>query len=163
MLFHTVLNNKKTIYSDWLQDTVYNLGDSTFQIPDEYQYEILEVSEKYIARPDILSKEIYGDTIYILNDSMKLEPYIIEQIVKKVPLEARPEYTGNNWKQFEKICRENNFQVTRVFNTLRYVIVEYKLGHISNCISNYWVYDKKEKLLKKTFNNLSEYKKLSKS
>lgn len=99
---------------------------------------------------------LYGDTIYILNDSMKLEPYIIEQIVKKVPLEARPEYTGNNWKQFEKICRENNFQVTRVFNTLRYVIVEYKLGHISNCISNYWVYDKKEKLLKKTFNNLSE-------
>lgn len=64
MLFHTVLNNKKTIYSDWLQDTVYNLGDSTFQIPAEYQYEILEVSEKYIARPDILSKEIYGDTIY---------------------------------------------------------------------------------------------------
>lgn len=64
MLFHTVLNNKKTIYSDWLQDTVYNLGDSTFQIPAEYQYEILEVTERYVARPDLLSKDIYGDAIY---------------------------------------------------------------------------------------------------
>lgn len=64
MIFHTVLNNKKQIYSDWLQETVINLGDSTFQIPDEYQYEILEVSEKYIARPDLLSKDIYGDALY---------------------------------------------------------------------------------------------------
>lgn len=64
MIFHTVLNNKKQIYSDWLQETVINLGDSSFQIPDEYQYEILEVTEKYIARPDLLSKDIYGDSIY---------------------------------------------------------------------------------------------------
>lgn len=64
MIFHTVLNNKKQIYSDWLQDTVINLGDSSFQIPDEYQYEILEVTEKYIARPDLLSKDIYGDALY---------------------------------------------------------------------------------------------------
>lgn len=64
MIFHTVLNNKKPIYSDWLQDTVYNLGDSTFQIPAEYQYEILEVTERYVARPDLLSKDIYGDAIY---------------------------------------------------------------------------------------------------
>ena len=64
MIFHTVLNNKKQIYSDWLQDTVINLGDSSFQIPDEYQYEILEVTEKYIARPDLLAKDIYGDSIY---------------------------------------------------------------------------------------------------
>lgn len=64
MIFHTVLNNKKQIYSDWLQETVINLGDSSFQIPDEYQYEILEVTEKYIARPDLLSKDIYGDALY---------------------------------------------------------------------------------------------------
>ena len=64
MIFHTVLNNKKEIFSDWLQETVYNLGDPTFQIPAEYQYEIIEVTEKYIARPDILSMDIYGDSIY---------------------------------------------------------------------------------------------------
>lgn len=64
MLFHTVLNNKKEIFSDWLQDTVYNLGDQTFQIPDGYQYEIIEITDRYIARPDILSIDIYGDSIY---------------------------------------------------------------------------------------------------
>lgn len=64
MIQHTVLNNKKEIFSDWLQDTVINLTDSSFQIPDEYSYEILEVTEKYIARPDLLSYDIYGDTLF---------------------------------------------------------------------------------------------------
>ena len=64
MILHTVLKNKKQIYSDWLQDNVYNLCDSTFQIPASYEYEILEVTERYVARPDILSKDIYGDALY---------------------------------------------------------------------------------------------------
>lgn len=64
MLFHTVLQNKKTIQSNWLGEEVLSLGDKTFHIPDEYSYEILEVTEKYIARPDILSMDIYGDTLY---------------------------------------------------------------------------------------------------
>lgn len=64
MILHTVLNNKKQIYSDWLQDHVYNLCDPTFQIPSSYEYEILEVTERYVARPDLLSKDIYGDTLY---------------------------------------------------------------------------------------------------
>lgn len=64
MLFHTVLNNKKQIYSDWLQDEVYNLGDTTFVIPTSYQYDVVELEDRYIARPDILSKDVYGDVIY---------------------------------------------------------------------------------------------------
>lgn len=64
MITHTVLNNKKQIYSDWLQDIVINLNDSTFTIPATYEYELLQVTEKYIARPDLLSKDIYGDTLY---------------------------------------------------------------------------------------------------
>lgn len=64
MITHTVLKNKKEIHSDWLQDTIYNLNDPSFIIPATYDYEILEVTEKYIARPDILSKDIYGDSMY---------------------------------------------------------------------------------------------------
>lgn len=64
MIAHTVLKNKKEIHSDWLQDTIYNLNDPSFIIPATYEYEILEVTEKYIARPDILSKDIYGDSLY---------------------------------------------------------------------------------------------------
>ena len=64
MIKHTVLNNKKKIYSDWLQENIINLNDPTFQIPEKYEYEILEVTERYIARPDILSIDIYGDSLY---------------------------------------------------------------------------------------------------
>lgn len=64
MLFHTVLNNKKIIKSDWLQEAVINLTDKSFRIPETYQYEIIEVSEKYIARPDLLSFDVYGDILY---------------------------------------------------------------------------------------------------
>jgi hypothetical protein len=64
MLTHTVLNNKKEIQSEWLQDIIVNLNDPTFRIPLQFDYEILEVTEKYIARPDLLSKDIYGDTMY---------------------------------------------------------------------------------------------------
>ena len=64
MLFHTVLNNKRITASKWLSDNIYNLNDSTFKIPNMYSYEVLEVSEKYIARPDLLSYDIYGDTLY---------------------------------------------------------------------------------------------------
>jgi hypothetical protein len=64
MLFHTVLNNKEIIHSDWLGEDVVNLNDSTFYIPKSYQYDVIEVSERYIARPDLISNDVYGDTIY---------------------------------------------------------------------------------------------------
>lgn len=64
MLFHTVLNNKNTIKSNWLSDNIYDLTEQTFIIPKLYAYEVLEVDEKYIARPDLLSYDIYGDTLY---------------------------------------------------------------------------------------------------
>ena len=64
MIKHTVLNNKKQLHSDWLNENVINLLDPSFVIPNSYEYEILEVTEKYIARPDLLSKDIYGDSLY---------------------------------------------------------------------------------------------------
>lgn len=64
MLRHTVLNNKTQLHSDWLNEQVFNLLDPTFRIPETFDYEILEVTERYVARPDILSNDIYGDTLY---------------------------------------------------------------------------------------------------
>lgn len=64
MIVHTVLNNKTEIYSKWLQNNIKNLCDETFTIPATYEYEILEVTERYVARPDILSMDVYGDSIY---------------------------------------------------------------------------------------------------
>ena len=59
-IFHPVVNNKHIIYSDWLENNIYCLSDSTFRIPNEYQYELFQVTEKYIARPDLISTDIYG-------------------------------------------------------------------------------------------------------
>ena len=64
MITHTVLNNKGTMYSSWLQEPVINLSDPTFTIPKNFQYELAEITEKYIARPDLVSHDIYGDAIY---------------------------------------------------------------------------------------------------
>lgn len=64
MLRHTVLLNKKEIDSDWIGERILNLCDSTFQIPESYQYDVVEISERYIARPDLVSNDIYGDTLY---------------------------------------------------------------------------------------------------
>ena len=72
MILHTVLNNKSEIYSDWLKENIINLNDSSFKIPNSYQYEIIEVNERYIARPDILSKDIYG----VSNGILVTYPYI---------------------------------------------------------------------------------------
>lgn len=63
-IFHNVLNNKTKTYSKWLNEPIICLSDNTFTIPDNYQYELLEVTEKYIARPDLLSSMIYGSTDY---------------------------------------------------------------------------------------------------
>jgi hypothetical protein len=112
MIFHTVLNNKKEIYSNWLQDYVINLGDSTFNIPESYQYEIIEITERYIARPDILSYDVYGDTLYSdllcklngisnpfeLNKGMLViipSPDCIMDFMKDVKIEELDDYVEN--------------------------------------------------------------------
>jgi hypothetical protein len=64
MLLHTVLNNKEEINSDYLGEKIVNLTDSTFQIPISYSYDVVEITDRYIARPDLVSNDIYGDTLY---------------------------------------------------------------------------------------------------
>lgn len=96
---------------------------------------------------------LYGDTIYRIDENLRLVPDIIEQKVDKVPLEARPEYTGKIWKEFASACQEKDMYVTRVFNTSRYVVVEYRWGNIGFCLANYWVYDRKERKMFRTFND----------
>ena len=113
MLFHTVLNNKKEIYSKWLNEPILNLVDSTFVIPQEYQYEILEVSDRYISRPDLLAYDVYGDTLYTdllcklngisnpfeLNKGMLIivpSPDCIMDFMKTVSIEDMDDSIGNS-------------------------------------------------------------------
>lgn len=99
---------------------------------------------------------LYGDTIFNINEQMQLTPIIVENIIKKVPLISRPEYTGKTWKEFGLECLEKQINVTRIFNSSRYIILEAKLADITSRMSNYWIYDKKDKSLKRTFNDLED-------
>lgn len=60
----SVLNFKREIDSDYLGEKIYNLLDFTFRIPDEYIYDIFEVTDEYIARPDLISLDAYGDDMF---------------------------------------------------------------------------------------------------
>ena len=60
-----VLENKTKYYSDFLQDTIWNLLDTTYVIPNSFDFRLYRVSEeKYIARPDLISLDFYGDPMY---------------------------------------------------------------------------------------------------
>lgn len=64
MLNNVLLQNKKEINSDYLGERIFNLADQTFQIPKNFQYQVIEVTADYIGRMDIISKQIYGTTSY---------------------------------------------------------------------------------------------------
>lgn len=64
MLDYSVLNLKREIYSDYLEETIWNMLDYSFEIPKDYSYNIFKVSKEYIARPDLVSLDAYGNTMY---------------------------------------------------------------------------------------------------
>lgn len=62
---HSILDFKGTITSNYLEERIYNLLDQTFEIPKSgFSFNILDVSKEYIARPDLISLDAYGDTGY---------------------------------------------------------------------------------------------------
>lgn len=64
-LSYSILNNKSSIKSDYLEEVIYNLLDQTFEIPQiGFSFNVLMVDKEYIARPDLISLDAYGDTQY---------------------------------------------------------------------------------------------------
>ena len=60
-----VLKNKTVLKSEFLQEDVWNLLDNTFTIPVINNFYFYKVNEdKYIGRPDLISLDAYGDTMY---------------------------------------------------------------------------------------------------
>lgn len=104
MLNYSTLNFKTPIYSDYLGEDLYNMLDYTFEIPNEYSYNVFNVTHEYIARPDLISYDAYGDTMFAdiicklngisnpfeLNEGMKLivpspdyiKAFIVEPSIK---------------------------------------------------------------------------------
>lgn len=65
MLQYSTLTNKRVINNDYLKTQIYDLLDQTFTFPKtEYSYNLVEVEREYIARPDLISLDAYGDPSY---------------------------------------------------------------------------------------------------
>lgn len=63
---HPTLEHKSVINCEYLGGAqIYNLLDKTFEIPEKgFQFNILTVDKEYIARPDLISLDAYGTTLY---------------------------------------------------------------------------------------------------
>lgn len=64
MLNNSVLRFKKETHSDVLDDDIIELLSKNFVIPDEFSYQLVKVSESMVARPDLLSYNLYSDDGY---------------------------------------------------------------------------------------------------
>lgn len=112
-LLHTSLMFKENIKSDYLGEEIINLLDKTFVIPQYYNYNIFNVTEKYIARPDLVSYDAYNDVMYAdvicklngisnpfeLNEGMKLilpSPEYITEFIVRPPTSEREAGNDNN-------------------------------------------------------------------
>ena len=63
-MLYSTLGFKSDIKSEYLGESIHNLLDQTFEITDTYSYNIFEVTKEYIARPDLISLDAYGDTMF---------------------------------------------------------------------------------------------------
>lgn len=65
MLVHNCLSKKSTFKSEYLNEEIYNLLDETFTFPiNGFDFNIFDVTEEYIARPDLISLDAYGDSVF---------------------------------------------------------------------------------------------------
>mgnify|MGYP007082623043 FL=1 len=58
MIFSAVLDRKIQL------EDIVDLGSPTFRIPDTFRGAMYEVEPSQIARPDLLSYDLYGDELY---------------------------------------------------------------------------------------------------
>lgn len=63
MLKNFVIENKPNKqYSE--TESMIDLSRMTFTIPEKFEYSLIEVTGDFVARPDIISHSLYGDTNY---------------------------------------------------------------------------------------------------
>lgn len=59
-----VLVKKETTHSEYLGEDIVNLLNKTFVIPEDFGCRTFRVTKEYIARPDLISLDAYGDTMF---------------------------------------------------------------------------------------------------
>lgn len=64
MFYSKILDNKGDFNSSYLQSDIKNLLDTTVIFPANFSVTVFEVTSNYVARPDLLAHDIYGDEMY---------------------------------------------------------------------------------------------------
>jgi hypothetical protein len=64
MFLNSLLKNKPEIFSNTLGENIIHLGAQTFRMPSWAAYTVHRVSKSHIARPDLISRIMYGTEIY---------------------------------------------------------------------------------------------------
>lgn len=62
---YLTFKDKSVIKSEYLNDNIYDLLDKTFEIPNNFMFNVIKVEPQYVARPDLLSYDLYGTDIYV--------------------------------------------------------------------------------------------------
>ena len=61
---YLTFKDKSIIKSEYLNENIYNLLDKTFEIPKSFKFDVIKVEQQYVARPDLLSYDIFGTDFY---------------------------------------------------------------------------------------------------
>lgn len=64
MLINSLLKYKQDIYSKYLNDDIIDLSSKNFFIPVAITYKLVKVDKDKVARPDLISNDMYGTTEY---------------------------------------------------------------------------------------------------
>lgn len=64
MLYSVNLAKKEVFHSDYLDEDIIDLLGGTFQVPDQFQCDVVPVEPGYEARMDLIAQEVYGDDLY---------------------------------------------------------------------------------------------------
>ena len=64
MLLSRTLNWKTTIHSKYLEEDIVDLLSKTFEIPADYDCELLQIDPGYECRADLVADIIYNDELY---------------------------------------------------------------------------------------------------
>jgi hypothetical protein len=64
MLNNSILRFKRDTHSDVLGEDIIELLSGNFVIPEDFTYQLVEVGDSMIARPDLISYSVYSDDGY---------------------------------------------------------------------------------------------------
>ena len=64
MLNNSIIAGKQNRFSKRFQENMMDLFGESYTLPDDFNYRVVIVSHEHIARPDLISKSVYGTDVY---------------------------------------------------------------------------------------------------